>query len=574
MRPEPQPANSSARATTSRLKIVLRALLGSVGLLTALAGLIVAGLAVRDVWISEKAAGEVSALAAGLDGGAAPVVVFNDSDGKRQQFTGPMMSNSERYAPGTAVTVLYDPRDPFSVRLFDAVRQYAPGLLLIGTGALALLIAASLAPGQTAPVRPRPAPGERRTPEAPDDPQRFQFHPLNAVAAAHYVAELDASASARKVRIADAAKALGQERIPVVLAQVLAHAAVIAYAADPLAYIAAHCPRFTDARLAARDGARALLFTFEGQGVAVFTCAALSGPVTGVMQRLTPYAGARRYVPDDTVWDATPRLNGPARAFDALRADLEAWAAAFGKRPEDQPPFLFTGHAMGGVLAQLAAYEFVKRGRSVAGVVTFGAPCAGGDAFRDEYANLGLDERTLACCATDEALSVIQGPFAVLPAGTPWRLARPPLESGDGEAATAQEAGSGVAAYALAVAKRADETGALPRRPRLQRLLLRFLSSAPAARDALLAYDLERCYVLPLSVLVARRFREVLAPQGTATEFATARQAFDRHCEQLRGRPASDGGSRRPFVHYDRLMARTARSGAGREQDPGLTASA
>lgn len=572
VKPELQPAASNQRSSASRLKSVLRAALAMTGLLTALAGLALTGLAAREVWVSEKAAGEVSEVIAGVGGGSAPVVVFNDGAGKRQQFTGPLTQDSTRYEPGSSVTILYDPRDPFSVRLFDAVTHYAPGLALVGAGALALLIAASLAPTMGgAPARPRPAHRPRAPSDPADEAQRYQFHPLNAVAAAHYVAEFEAPAAARKVKITDAAKALSQERIPVVLAEVLAHAAAIAYAADPVAYITAHCPRFTSARLATHDGARALLFTFEGHGVAVFAAPALSGLVTGLAQLLTPTAGARQYVPEDTVWDATPRLRAPARAFDALRGDLEQWAATFALRPEDQPPFLLAGHAFGGALAQLAAYEFVKRGRQIAAVVTFGAPSAGGEAFRDEYASLGLDERTLACGAPLEALPVMQGPFASLPPGTLWRLAPVALKAD--ETGAAPPTAKGIAATALAAAIEADLSSGAHKQSLAQRLKLRFFSSAPAARDALLAYDLQRRYVLPICVLVDRRVKEVLAQKGSDKDLAAAKAALQRHRQTLRA-AADEEALGGPFEHLDRLMPRVAEQAAADEPAASVTANA
>ncbi|HXF55806.1 MAG TPA: lipase family protein [Hyphomicrobiaceae bacterium] len=78
----------------------------------------------------------------------------------------------------------------------------------------------------------------------------------------------------------------------------------------------------------------------------------------------------------------------------AIRPQVEAWMQ-FVLRDEAMP-VVFAGHSLGGALAFLGAYEFATgpRPRTVAAVVTFGAPMVGGRDFADSY-NAVLGERTV-----------------------------------------------------------------------------------------------------------------------------------------------------------------------------------
>lgn len=81
---------------------------------------------------------------------------------------------------------------------------------------------------------------------------------------------------------------------------------------------------------------------------------------------------------------------GFAIAWAAVHSDVVSWLQAF---PEDVPVVL-TGHSLGGALAVIGAAELAMIGRNVAGVVTFGAPLVGNEAFQREYQNMGLAART------------------------------------------------------------------------------------------------------------------------------------------------------------------------------------
>lgn len=57
-------------------------------------------------------------------------------------------------------------------------------------------------------------------------------------------------------------------------------------------------------------------------------------------------------------------------------------------------PILFTGHSLGGALAQIAATDMKEKGFNVASVYTFGQPRIGDRAFSAHYKELGLSSKT------------------------------------------------------------------------------------------------------------------------------------------------------------------------------------
>jgi hypothetical protein len=57
-------------------------------------------------------------------------------------------------------------------------------------------------------------------------------------------------------------------------------------------------------------------------------------------------------------------------------------------------PVLFTGHSLGGALAQIAATDAKEKGINVASVYTFGQPRIGDRAFSAHYKQLGLSSKT------------------------------------------------------------------------------------------------------------------------------------------------------------------------------------
>lgn len=509
----------------SRLAAVTLAVLGGLFLLYALV------LALQGTfagWGFVKTSGQVvRVVTAQQSQRTAPVVTFLDAAGKSHSVLMAEAPRSIHYAPGDHVDVLYDAREPSQARVTGFTQTFAFPLLLASAGALLLLVAGTMSapPERVRALRER-GEGTRI------DPGLFQFHPFNAVAVKHYLAEAGAPDAQRKVKITDAANALPQGRLPVALAEYLAYASALAYRDDAAQYLATHCPRLSKPVQFIHGGGRALAFLFEGHAVIAIVETDTSHPLAQVRQLFARRAGPRDLVPTETVWDATPRDSAPARAWDALRQDIEAWvknvAPDHAQRGEDIPavPFLLTGHATGGAMAMLAAYEFVKRGRPVAAVVAFGAPSPAGKAFALEYKDLGLDVRTLSVRAKAAALPLLRWPFAPRPPGQSWQLE--PLGMQQAASVPVQNA-SFLARGAHRLCAREEASALAHKRNIFSAIYARLLSAFGSARVALLRHDIERRYALPLTALVGRRLEEVLGQD------AEAAQALSDHLLDIRG---------------------------------------
>lgn len=519
----------SKRHGISRLAALTLAAAGGLFLLYALV------LALQSTfagWGLTKTSGEVvRVVTAEQSQRSAPVVKFSDAAGKSHSILMAEAPRATRYTIGDRVDVLYDAREPSQARVTGFTQTFAFPLLLASAGALLLLVAATMSapPESVLALRGR-GDGPRL------DPALLQFHPFNAVAVKHYLAEAGAPDSQRRVKITDAAQSLPQGRLPVALAEFLAYAAALAYREDAAQYLATHCPRVGKPAQFVQGGARALAFLFERHAVIALVETETPRPLAQMRQLFARRAGPRDLVPPETVWDATPRDHAPAQAWDALRQEIETWvkdaAPDHAQRDEDTPavPFLLTGHATGGAMAMLAAYEFAKRGRPVAAVVTFGAPRPGGKAFALEYKDLGLDVRTVSVSSKAAALAPIRWPFAPRALGLSW-----PLEAigvADAASVPVQEAPF-VARLAHRLLAREEATALGHKRNVFAAAFVRLLSTFTTARMALLRHDIERRYALPLTGLIGQRLNEVLGQEDEAT------QALSDHLLDIRGvRPA------------------------------------
>lgn len=483
-------------------------------------------------WGWSKAAGQiVRVVRAEQSGRSAPVVVFADAEGRSHTVFMTQSVAGAGYRPGDAVSVLYDPRDPSQAHIRGFGEAFTLPLLLASAGAVLLLIAATL----TAPPEGL-RDFARRAPQGPPDPARLQFHPFNAVSVKHYLAEAGAPDAKRKVKITEAAQALGQGRYPVVLAEFLAYMSALAYREDAAGYLARRMPRVLKPAEAEQAGARALMFLFEGHAVIALGETRMARPLAQLRQLFKRRAGPRTLVPSDTVWDAAPRDFAPAAAWDGLRDDVETWLKSAlpecFRAGDDHVPMrcLFTGHGAGGALAVLAAYEFAKRGRSSTAVVTFGAPPAGGNRFAGDYRDLGLDARTLGVRAEREALPMLHWPWSRAVPGLRWTLPRAPSLPQPATVAAGIAASPWLVRFAHARLAREDARG--PDVPRSLTLgtTLRALSCLTRVRTAMLRHDIERRYCLPLTVAVQARLQEVLAADADA-----AARALSDHLLDIRG---------------------------------------
>lgn len=84
---------------------------------------------------------------------------------------------------------------------------------------------------------------------------------------------------------------------------------------------------------------------------------------------------------------------GFVRAVDAVRSDIEA---AIRNSGVEQPLF-FTGHSMGGALANIAALRALESGIQATAVYTFGGPRTGGQDFFEAYEPLAESTYRLVC---------------------------------------------------------------------------------------------------------------------------------------------------------------------------------
>lgn len=505
-------------------------------------------------WGWSKASGQVvRVVRAEQSKRSAPVVVFADAEGRSHTVFMTQNKQGSHYAAGDPVAVLYNPADPSQAITRGFAEAFTLPLLLSAAGAALLLIAATIS---SPPEGLRDL--ARRDAVLPPDPARLQFHPFNAVSVKHYLAAAGAPDDKRKVKITDAAQALAQGRYPVVLAEFLAYASALAYRTDAADYLARRMPRVSKPAHLEHAGAHVLMFVFEGHAIVALADTQMTRPLVQVRQLFKRRAGPRTFVPADTVWDAAPRDSGAALAWDGLRDGVEAWLKSTlpaGFDPSEdhaQLRCVLTGHGYGGALAVLGAYEFAKRGRAVAGVVTFSAPPVAGKAFAEEYRDLGLDARTLDVRVRRESLRCLRWPWASSIPALRWALPASPTEAGTASA-------SGLKAsplFARVAHKRLfkeEAKGLDAPRPLVRAMTLRALSGIAPARTAILRHDIEQRYVLPLTLAVRDRIGELYAADPSA-----AIAALSDHLLDIRGvRPAD---AHEAFLTLDGLPADAART--------------
>lgn len=485
-------------------------------------------------WGWSKAAGDVVRIVRAEQGGSsAPVVVFADAEGRSHTVFMTQGAGGSRYATGDRIAVLYNPADPSQAVTRGFAEAFTLPLMLAAAGAALLLIAATLS---SPPESLRDL--ASRAPPMPPDPARLQFHPFNAVSVKHYLAEAGAPDAKRKVKITEAAQALAQGRYPVVLAEFLSYASALAYRADAADYLARRMPRVSKPAQVEHAGARALMFLFEGHVVIAVAERDLARPFAQPVQLFQRRARPRSLVPAETVWDAAPRDYAPAAAWDGLREGVEAWlksALPQGFDPTEHAPprCLFTGHGYGGALTVLAAYEFAKRGRPIAAVVTFGAPHVAGKRFAEDYRELGLDARTLDVRARKGALPALRWPWSRFVPALRWTLPAS-LPQSAAYSASGIKTSPVLARIAHKFLFKEEAKGLDAPRPLFRAMTLRALSAFAAARVAILRHDLEQRYALPLTLAVLDRLGELYAADAPA-----AAAALSDHLLDIRGvRPA------------------------------------
>jgi triacylglycerol lipase len=126
-----------------------------------------------------------------------------------------------------------------------------------------------------------------------------------------------------------------------------------------------------------------------------------NGPITGLLQRKASFIVAAGHGATFVMFAGTDPLKigdwfkdfklalepnvlhkGFAEAVDSVMRDIQAVIAS---RGADEQPLFFTGHSMGGALANIAALRALEANVQATAVYTFGGPRAGGQDFFDRY---------------------------------------------------------------------------------------------------------------------------------------------------------------------------------------------
>src|SRR5882724_8667645 len=126
-----------------------------------------------------------------------------------------------------------------------------------------------------------------------------------------------------------------------------------------------------------------------------------NGPITGLLQRKASFIVAAGHGATFVMFAGTDPLKigdwfkdfklalepnvlhkGFAEAVDSVMRDIQAVIAS---RGADEQPLFFTGHSMGGALANIAALRALEADVQATAVYTFGGPRAGGQDFFDRY---------------------------------------------------------------------------------------------------------------------------------------------------------------------------------------------
>jgi len=126
-----------------------------------------------------------------------------------------------------------------------------------------------------------------------------------------------------------------------------------------------------------------------------------NGPITGLLQRKASFIVAAGHGATFVMFAGTDPLQigdwftdfrlalvpnvlheGFVEAVDSVIPDIQAVIAS---RGADEQPLFFTGHSMGGALANIAALRALEANVEATAVYTFGGPRAGGQNFFNAY---------------------------------------------------------------------------------------------------------------------------------------------------------------------------------------------
>jgi hypothetical protein len=222
---------------------------------------------------------------------------------------------------------------------------------------------------------------------------------LAGLASADPTADPVRSASGSRVRLLPTDPEWARKGFSLPLCEFLAYKSALAYGSETEIGINLNCchgisrPRFFDT--GDRDG-----IDTQGYGF-IFEDAAFI--VMRGSESATDWAGNQNDKitgdkPDTRWWPSAQNAEavrvhvpgqhlGFARGWRAVRKQIEAWINDLPPTVDGKPRrFVFSGHSLGGALAQIGAFDFKTiENRDVVAVVTFGAPFVGNGQFSKKY---------------------------------------------------------------------------------------------------------------------------------------------------------------------------------------------
>jgi hypothetical protein len=484
----------------------------------------------------------------------APVVRYTDPSGTTRTHVSTTYSCPAAHGLNTTVTMLVDPSRPDHARI-EAELQSAlvmPAMM----GGIALVIAL---------VAWWMLPGRQTLEKLLEDPPLAEHKDLVTLADTPTVTNPLAAAGASDMPrpasplhgIVASAELIADEKIPLDLCEFCAYLAALAYeeirtdggdgktTVKVLDYLknfpsdSGKSP-FEDVVVFARDTTEGFGFVLDGARFIILRGTMGWGDWMGNLD--AKRTGRSEFLPPGLT-EAPLRHHGFAKAWDVIGADVRTW---LDRDPRGKAaPIIISGHSLGGALSFLGAWALASEGRNVRAVITFGAALPGGSEFKDSYAKLGLDDRTLRLEFTRDIVPMAQKLLMYESVGHGWEPKQLPFIS------------LRIALISIPIVWLADSLGQgllpttkkkgdAPPPPRstsqtIRTWLRRFvLFAAFSGILALRAHQMQKRYALALSIMSYRKIRaRRLAASGAATlsqaELAAAYEDLRRHLRAIRG---------------------------------------
>lgn len=497
-----------------------------------------------------------------------PVISYTSPSGDRRVFQG-TPADKPRFEAGKTVSLLYDPANP------EAPLIKLP-LFELGLEPLVLMIISCLFTALAAFIAFRPRDFAALFRDRTFDEQRFA--PTSGLLAG--------------------VPYIKQGRYPLELCELTAYMAALAYEkpADIDSHFKNHCPHYTHFFPFSKADTEG--FGFVHDGVAYIIMRGTMGWGDWARNLKAWYTKPDEKLPAG--WTGPQRHFGFAEGWDVVRDQVETWVKSTPYADDPKMPFVFAGHSLGGALSFLGAWEFARRERNVAAVITFGAARPGAADFAEDYERLGLEDRTLRLEFDKDIVPTVQGLVGYANVGHGWIPEKAPLLSEKSAAAAILlswlVAALGTNLFGKDVEQKADAKEAATRTaapPLPDGTVVAATSSTPAPATttqtvkkfvrnnwreiavrlvllaafsgilALAAHKMQRRYALALTTMSYNRLRSrlaaTLAETGTVMKqeefLENAYEALEHHLREVRGSTPNEPG---PFRDLKNLPNRIA----------------